>query len=73
MIKQSLVYWCLNAAPWNWDIERICVAAKLLGCPSVELVPTELWPVLRKHNLTCALAHNGMPNPPFVKGLNNLR
>jgi hydroxypyruvate isomerase len=72
-IRQSLAYWCLNAPPWHWDIERICLTAVRLGCQSVELVPPELWPSLRKHGLTCALAHNGMPDPVFQKGLNNLR
>jgi hydroxypyruvate isomerase len=72
-IKQSLAYWCLNATDWKWDIERICAAASALGCPSVELVPFELWPVVREHGLENALAHNGMPDPVFAKGLNNPR
>jgi len=72
-IKQSLAYWCLNATDWKWDIERICNTASALGCPAVELVPVELWPVVRKHGLQNALAHNGMPDPVFVKGLNNPR
>jgi sugar phosphate isomerase/epimerase len=70
-IKQSLTFWCLNATEWNWDLDCICVTAKSLGCQSVELVPPELWPILRKHGLQCALALNGMPDPPFHKGLNN--
>jgi hydroxypyruvate isomerase len=69
-IKQSLTYWCLNI-DWNWDIDRICTTAKDLGCRSVELVPPELWPTLRKHGLQTALAPNGMPDPPFQKGVNN--
>jgi sugar phosphate isomerase/epimerase len=69
-IKQSLTYWCLNV-DWNWDIERVCTTAKDLGCQSVELVPPELWPTLRKHGLQTALAPNGMPDPPFQKGVNN--
>jgi len=72
-IRQSLAYWCLNAPPWTWDIDRICETAVALGCASVELVPPELWPTLRKYGLTCALAHNGMPDPVFQKGLNNPR
>jgi sugar phosphate isomerase/epimerase len=72
-IRQSLTYWCLNAPPWHWDIERICATAVGLGCRSVELVPPESWPVVRKHGLTCAIAHNGMPDPVFQKGLNNPR
>lgn len=71
-IKQSLTYWCLNA-DWNWDIDRICTTAKDLGCQSVELVPPEMWPTLQKHGLQCALAPNGMPDPPFQKGVNNPR
>jgi hydroxypyruvate isomerase len=72
-IKQSLAYWCLNASEWKWDIERICSTASALGCPAVELVPFELWPVVRKHGLQNALAHNGMPDPVFAKGLKNPR
>jgi hydroxypyruvate isomerase len=72
-IRQSLVFWCLNGTEWKWDIERICTTAKDLGCESVELVPPELWPVLRKHGLKNAIAANGMPDPPFHKGVNNAR
>jgi hydroxypyruvate isomerase len=72
-IKQSLAYWCLNATSWKWDIERVCASAVRLGCSSVELVPPESWPVVKKHGLAMALAHNGMPDPVFVKGLNNPR
>ena len=72
-IKQSLAYWCLNATTWKWDVDRICEAAVTLGCGGVELVPPELWHVVRRHGLDMPLAHNGMPDPPFVKGLNNPR
>jgi sugar phosphate isomerase/epimerase len=69
-LRQSLTYWCLNT-DWNWDIDRICLTAKDLGCESVELVPPEMWPAVRKHGLQSALAPNGMPDPPFHKGVNN--
>ena len=72
-IKQSLTFWCLNATEWKWDLDRICATATSLGCQSVELVPPELWPTLRRHGLQCAMALNGMPDPPFRKGLNNPR
>jgi hydroxypyruvate isomerase len=72
-IRQSLVYWCLNSTEWNWDIDRVCATAQGLGCESVELVPPELWPSLRRYGLQNALAFNGMPDPPFRKGLNNPR
>ena len=45
--------------------------AKSLGCKSVELCSPDDWPTLKKHGLTCAIAFNGMPMPPFVKGFNN--
>jgi sugar phosphate isomerase/epimerase len=70
-IKQSLAYWCLNATEWRWDIHRICETAKRLGCAAVELVPPEEWDTVRGYGLTMALAHNGMPDPVFVRGLNN--
>ena len=72
-IRQSLAYWCLNATACKWDINRICETAVRLGCLSIELVPTEFWPAVRKHQLQIAVAHNGMPEPVFAKGLNNPR
>jgi hydroxypyruvate isomerase len=72
-IQQSLAYWCLHDTEWRWDIHRICETACKLGCHAVELVPPEEWDVVRSYGLTMALAHNGMPAPVFVKGLNNLR
>ncbi len=72
-VKQSIAYWCFNSAGEKWDIDRTCRVAKELGCPSVELVETEHWPVLKKYGLVCAMAYNGMPGAPFVKGYNNPR
>lgn len=72
-IQQSLAYWCLNATEWRWDIHRICETARRLGCAAVELVPPEEWEIVRSYGLTMALAHNGMPDPVFVRGLNNLK
>jgi sugar phosphate isomerase/epimerase len=70
-IRQSLVLWCLEDTEWGWDLERVCGLARDLGCPSVELVPPEKWATLREQGLECALAANGMPDPPFARGLNN--
>lgn len=72
-IRQSLAYWCLSATGWAWDLDRICGFAKELGCESVELVPPEQWDTLAKYGLRSAIAPNGMPDPPFVKGANNPR
>lgn len=70
-IRQSIAYWCFNTAGDLWDLETQCQIAHELGAFSIELVPTEDFPTLKKHNLICAMAPNGMPGPPFVKGVNN--
>jgi sugar phosphate isomerase/epimerase len=70
-IKQSIVFWCFNAAGEKWSIEKTCEVANSLGCLSVEVVPPADWPVLKKHGLICALAPNGMPGMPFMRGFNN--
>jgi hydroxypyruvate isomerase len=70
-IKQSVAFWCFNAAGEKWDIDRTCEVASKLGCKSVELVGPAEWPALKKHGLVCAMAPNGMPGAPFVKGWNN--
>ena len=70
-IKQSLVYWCFNMTGDQWDLEKTCRVATDLGCPSIELCGPEAWPTLEKHGLVCALAPNGMPGAPFMRGLNN--
>jgi len=67
-INHSVAAWCF--APY-WDMEKTCQIAKQLGCKSVELVGPTDFPTLRKHGLVCALAPNGTPDPPFVKGFNN--
>lgn len=72
-IKQSVVFWCFNIAGEKWDIERTCQVAQQLGCVSVELVEPQHWATLKKYGLVCAIAPNGMPGAPFVRGFNNLR
>src|SRR5579859_5664064 len=72
-IKQSIVFWCFNVAGEKWDTEQTCQVAKQLGVTSIELLSPENWPTLKKHGLTCAIAPNGMPGAPFVKGFNNPR
>ncbi|MFO0803824.1 MAG: TIM barrel protein [Gemmataceae bacterium] len=71
-IKQSIVFWCFNARGEKWDIEKTCTVAKELGVPALEIAGPEHWPTMKKHGLVCALAPNGMPGGPFMKGFNNL-
>src|SRR3954447_12687418 len=70
-VKQSIVFWCFNGRGEKWSAEKTCEVAKELGVPSVEVMPPEHWPLLKKHGLTCALAPNGMPGMPFMRGFNN--
>lgn len=72
-IKHSVVFWCFNVGGDKWDIDQTCQIAKSLGIQSVEICGPETWPTLKKYGLTCAIAPNGMPGAPFVKGLNNFR
>ena len=63
-IRQSIVQWCFNK---HWTVEKTCQIAQQLGIPSVELVPPEHWPMLKKYGLTCAIASSHS----FEKGMNN--
>src|SRR4051794_36542418 len=49
-IRQSIVSWCFTK---HWSVERICQVARQLGIPSIELIPPEHWPMLKKYALTC--------------------
>lgn len=71
--QHSIAFWCFNSAGEKWDLLKTCQVAKDLGCPSVELVDAKDWSVLQSHGLVCAIAPNGMPGAPFVKGWNNPR
>lgn len=70
-VKQSVVFWCFNARGDKWSIDKTCEVAKQLGCPSVELCGPDDWGTLKKHGLVCAIAPNGMPGAPFMRGFNN--
>jgi sugar phosphate isomerase/epimerase len=70
-IKQSIVFWCFNAMGEKWSVEKACEVARRLGVPSIEIIGPEDWPTLKKNGLTCAIAPNGMPGAPFMKGFNN--
>jgi hydroxypyruvate isomerase len=65
-IKQSLVQWCFAD---YWDLDQLCQIAAGLGCQSVELVPPEDWPTLKKHGLQCAIS----PSHLYFQGMNNPR
>ncbi len=72
-VKQSVVYWCFNARGDKWTAEKTCAVAKELRCKSVEIIEPDHWPTLKKHDLVCAIAPNGMPGAPFMRGFNNTK
>ena len=67
-INQSIAQWCFAQ---YWNLDKMCQVAKALHCKSVELVSPSDFATLKRHGLVCALAPNGTPDPPFVKGFNN--
>jgi hydroxypyruvate isomerase len=71
-IRQVIVSWPFQLFGEKWDLDTLCRVTRELGCAGVELVGPEAFQSLREHGLVCALATNGMSDPPFVKGLNNL-
>jgi hydroxypyruvate isomerase len=70
-IRHSIVSWPYQVFGEQWDLDTVCQVAKELGAESVELVDPDGWATLAKYGLSCAIAPNGMPGEPFVKGLNN--
>ena len=50
-IHHSVCRWCYHSIP----LEDLCLAAKDIGIPSIELVMPDDMPLLAKHGLTCAM------------------
>jgi hydroxypyruvate isomerase len=50
-IRQSVIYWCFKPMP----VEELAQASAKMGIKSVELVPSEHWPLLKKLGLICAM------------------
>jgi hydroxypyruvate isomerase len=61
-LKQSVCHWCFEPM----DLETLARNAAAMGIRSVELVPPEKWPILKKHGLICALSSSH----GFVDGWN---
>jgi hydroxypyruvate isomerase len=49
--KQSVCYWCFE----KLGLETLARNAAAMGLRSIELVPPEQWPILKRHGLICAL------------------
>ncbi len=72
-IRQAVASWPYMVYGEKWDLAGLCKAARDLGCPALDLLGPDSWDTMREAGLTCAVAVNGMPDPPFMKGLNNPR
>lgn len=70
-VNHSVAFWCFNARGDKWSAEKVIEVTKALGGKSVELIGPEHWALLKKNDLVCALASNGMPGAPFMRGFNN--
>ena len=62
-IHHSVVAWCFNPM----DVPTLAQHAVKLGIKSVELVPPEHWPMLKKLGLQCAIASSH----GFARGWNH--
>lgn len=63
-INQSICHWCFKD---HWSVDELCRTAAWLGCRSIELVPPQHWPTLKKYKLECAIASSH----GFVRGPND--
>ena len=52
-VNHSVCQWCYSKIP----LEDLCKASKEMGIKSVELVGPKEWPILKKYDLTCAMAN----------------
>lgn len=58
--KHSVCYWCFE----KLGLERLAAEAAAMGIQSIEVVPPEQWPILKRHGLICALT----PSHSFLDG-----
>jgi hydroxypyruvate isomerase len=63
-INHSVCKWCYGKIP----LEEFCVAAKVMGLQSVELLEVKDFPTLKKYDLVCAMV-SGVPGG-ITSGLN---
>ena len=47
--KHSVCYWCFE----KLGLERLAAEAAAMGIASIEIVPPEQWPILKRHGLIC--------------------
>lgn len=72
-IKQLIVSWPYMDFGDQWSLDELCQVAVNLGVEGIDLLGPDEWSTLKRYGLTCGMSVNGMPDPPFEKGLNNPR
>ncbi|SMO72933.1 sugar phosphate isomerase/epimerase family protein [Fodinibius sediminis] len=72
-IKQLIVSWPYMVFGEEWTLDELCQVAVNFGVEGIDLLGPDQWPVIKRYGLTCGMSVNGMPDPPFEKGLNNPR
>ena len=72
-IKQIIVSWPYMVFGDQWTLDELCQAAVELGVEGIELVGPNDWLTMQSYGLICGMSVNGMPDPPYEKGLNNPR
>ncbi|HWV56181.1 MAG TPA: TIM barrel protein [Longimicrobiales bacterium] len=70
-IRHAITTWPYMLFGERWDLDTLCQVACDLGCVGLDLAGPEHWPTMAKYGLISVLSPNGMPDPPFMKGLNN--
>lgn len=65
-INHSVCKWCYGKIP----LDEFCTSAKGMGIASVELLEVKDFPVLKKHDLVCAMV-SGVPGG-ITRGLNRV-
>ncbi|MBC9931622.1 hydroxypyruvate isomerase family protein [Chitinophaga qingshengii] len=65
-INHSVCAWC-----YNIPLADLCVAAKKIGIPSIDLVDPKDFAILKQHDMTCAMVASNGPEWGITKGFNN--
>ncbi|NSL89397.1 TIM barrel protein [Chitinophaga sp. Mgbs1] len=66
-INHSVCAWC-----YDIPLEQLCLAAKKIGIPSIDLVAPKDFAILKKHDMTCAMVASNGPEWGITKGFNTL-
>ncbi|MDQ0105411.1 hydroxypyruvate isomerase [Chitinophaga terrae (ex Kim and Jung 2007)] len=66
-INHSVCAWC-----YDMPLEELCVAAKQIGIPSIDLVSPHDFKILKKYNMHCAMVSSNNKDFGITNGFNNV-